>query len=211
MIELTRLNGEKFTLNALYILQVQSFPDTTIKLTTGDIIVVKESEAEVIRKTIHFYKKINVLGFRKSLEGQWLVKNRLAFSMLVMMLTIIIIALVAVIIYFKLNDESQKQSIDYIVASSWQTKEITTNTKDNQYVRIQFQIQLDNKKAKEEIEKRDFQVYDIIYNSLTEMNAEDFTSQEKIVKLEETLSNEINEILQDGEVVQIYTIEKIIQ
>ena len=43
------------------------------------------------------------------------------------------------------------------------------------------------------------------------MNAEDFTSQEKIVKLEETLSSEINEILQDGEVVQIYTIEKIIQ
>jgi len=70
MIELTRLNGEKFTLNALYILQVQSFPDTTIKLTTGDLIVVKESEAEVIRKTIDFYKKINVIGFRKSLEGQ---------------------------------------------------------------------------------------------------------------------------------------------
>lgn len=70
MIELTRLNGEKFTLNALYILQVQSFPDTTIKLTTGDLVVVKESETEVIRKTIDFYKKINVLGFRKSLEGQ---------------------------------------------------------------------------------------------------------------------------------------------
>lgn len=70
MIELTRLNGEKFTLNALYILQVQSFPDTTIKLTTGDLVVVKESEIEVIRKTIDFYKKINVLGFRKSLEGQ---------------------------------------------------------------------------------------------------------------------------------------------
>jgi len=140
-----------------------------------------------------------------------LVKNRLVFSMIVMMLTIIIIALVAVIVYFKLNDDSNKQSIDYIVASSWQTKEITTNTKDNKYVRIQFQIQLDNKKAKEEIEKRDFQVYDIIYNSLTEMNAEDFTSQKKIAQLEETLSKGINDILEDGKVVQIYTIEKIIQ
>lgn len=141
-----------------------------------------------------------------------MVKNRLLFSMLVMMLTIVIIALVAVIIYFKLNNETdKKQSIDYIVASSWQTKEITTNTKDNKYVRIQFQIQLDNKKAKEEIEKRDFQVYDIIYNSLTEMNAEDFTSQKKITQLEETLSKGINDILEDGKVVQIYTIEKIIQ
>lgn len=140
-----------------------------------------------------------------------MVKNRLVFSMIVMMLTIIIIALVAVIIYFKLHDDSNKQSIDYIVASSWQTKEITTNTKDNKYVRIQFQIQLDNKKAKKEIEKRDFQVYDIIYNALTEMNAEDFTSQKKIAQLEETLSKRINDILEDGNVVQIYTIEKIIQ
>lgn len=131
--------------------------------------------------------------------------------MVVMMLTIIIIALVAVIIYFKLNDDSKKQSIDYIVASSWQTKEITTNTNDNKYVRIQFQVQLDNKKAKGEIEKRDFQVYDIIYNSLSDMNAEDFTSKEKLAQLEETLSKEINNILEDGEVVQIYTIEKIIQ
>ncbi len=70
MIELTRLNGEKFTLNALYILQVQSFPDTTIRLTNGDLVVVKESESEVLDKTIAFYKKINILGFRKGLEGQ---------------------------------------------------------------------------------------------------------------------------------------------
>lgn len=70
MIELTRLNGEKFTLNAIYILQVQSFPDTTIKLTNGDLLVVKEKESEVLKKTIAFYKKINVLGLRKGLEGQ---------------------------------------------------------------------------------------------------------------------------------------------
>lgn len=70
MIELTRLNGEKFTLNAIYILQVQSFPDTTIKLTNGDLIVVKEKESVVLKKTIDFYKKINVLGLRKGWEGQ---------------------------------------------------------------------------------------------------------------------------------------------
>ncbi|MFA8437497.1 flagellar FlbD family protein [Pueribacillus sp. YX66] len=70
MIELTRLNGEKFTLNALYILQVQSFPDTTIKLTNGDLVVVKEKESEVIQKTMTFYKNINILGFQKGLGGQ---------------------------------------------------------------------------------------------------------------------------------------------
>lgn len=70
MIELTRLNGETFTLNALYIQQIQSFPDTTITLTNGELIVVQENETEVIRRTVAFYKQINVLGFWKGLEGE---------------------------------------------------------------------------------------------------------------------------------------------
>ena len=47
MIELTRLNGKAFTLNALYIETVESFPDTTITLTTGTKLIVLESEEEV--------------------------------------------------------------------------------------------------------------------------------------------------------------------
>lgn len=127
------------------------------------------------------------------------------------MLTIIIIGLVAVIIYFKLDSQSDNQSINDVVASSWETKEITTNTNDDQFIRIQFQIQLDNKKAKTEIEKRDFQVYDIIYNTLTSMKAEEFIENEKLAQFERSLINEINKLLDDGEVTQIYTIQKIIQ
>ncbi|MFA8437496.1 flagellar basal body-associated FliL family protein [Pueribacillus sp. YX66] len=140
-----------------------------------------------------------------------MVKNRLVFSMVVTMLTIIIIGLVAVIIYFKLDGESDKQTINDVVASSWETKEITTNTNDDQFIRIQFQIQLNNKKAKKEIEKRDFQVYDIIYSELTSMKAEEFVVNEKLAQFERSVINEINQILEDGEVTQIYTIQKIIQ
>lgn len=70
MIQLTRLNGDTFTLNALYIERIQSFPDTTITLTNGNLIVVKEPEREVIQKTIDFYRKINMLAFERRLEGQ---------------------------------------------------------------------------------------------------------------------------------------------
>lgn len=62
MIELTRLNGKTFTLNALYIENVESFPDITITLTTGRKFIVKESEEEVRKKVTDFYLQVQVLS-----------------------------------------------------------------------------------------------------------------------------------------------------
>ncbi|MGL4818592.1 MAG: flagellar FlbD family protein, partial [Bacilli bacterium] len=42
MIKLTRLNGGTFYLNALHIEQLQSTPDTTLLLSNGKVIVVRE-------------------------------------------------------------------------------------------------------------------------------------------------------------------------
>lgn len=61
MISLTQLNGNTFTLNAIYIEQIQSFPDTTITLTTGKKFVVKESEQLVADKIAEFYRGITLL------------------------------------------------------------------------------------------------------------------------------------------------------
>ncbi|WP_097148015.1 flagellar FlbD family protein [Ureibacillus acetophenoni] len=62
MIELTRLNGKPLSLNALYIETVEAFPDTTITLTTGRKVIVKESTAEVRKKVSDFYREIQVLS-----------------------------------------------------------------------------------------------------------------------------------------------------
>ncbi|WLD95160.1 flagellar FlbD family protein [Alkalihalobacillus sp. AL-G] len=62
MIELTKLNGQTFTLNAIYIEQVQAFPDTTITLTNGRKFVVKEQEQEVRKAVNAFYESISILG-----------------------------------------------------------------------------------------------------------------------------------------------------
>ena len=62
MIELTRLNGKAFTLNALYIETIESFPDTTITLTTGTKMIVLQSEEEVRKKVSAFYKDIQLLS-----------------------------------------------------------------------------------------------------------------------------------------------------
>ncbi|NLI67218.1 MAG: flagellar FlbD family protein [Bacilli bacterium] len=62
MIELERLNGDKFYLNALLIEQIQSHPDTTITLTNGKKIVVKTEEEEVVKKIKQFYREIGLYG-----------------------------------------------------------------------------------------------------------------------------------------------------
>lgn len=48
-------------LNALYIEQVQSFPDTTITLTNGKKIVVLDQEDDVMLKVTRFYREVGLL------------------------------------------------------------------------------------------------------------------------------------------------------
>ena len=62
LLELSRLNGKPFTLNALYIETVEAFPDTTITLTTGRKFIVLETEEQVRKKISIFYQHIQVLS-----------------------------------------------------------------------------------------------------------------------------------------------------
>ena len=62
MIKVTRLNGATFTLNALYIEKVESFPDTTITLTTGTKYVVLDTVDEVNSRIVEFYQAVQLLA-----------------------------------------------------------------------------------------------------------------------------------------------------
>ena len=50
MITVTRLSGETLAVNADLIKYAEAKPDTVITLTTGDVIIVRESLADVIEK-----------------------------------------------------------------------------------------------------------------------------------------------------------------
>lgn len=47
MIDVTKVNGKKFTLNSRLIETIEETPDTVITLTTGKKIIVNESRQEV--------------------------------------------------------------------------------------------------------------------------------------------------------------------
>lgn len=64
MIELTKFNGTKFTVNAEIIEFVEETPDTVISLTTGKKIIVKESRQEVVERVIAYKNAIYSIFFK---------------------------------------------------------------------------------------------------------------------------------------------------
>lgn len=61
MITLTRLNGGQFVLNADLIRTVEQTPDTMIKLTTGEHVLVRESLDEVIDRVVEYGRLLRTL------------------------------------------------------------------------------------------------------------------------------------------------------
>lgn len=61
MIIVTRLNGKKFVVNADLIKVVEENPDTTLRLTTGDVIIVKETMQEVVELAVDYGRSLRKL------------------------------------------------------------------------------------------------------------------------------------------------------
>jgi flagellar protein FlbD len=62
LVQLTKLNGKPFTLNALYIETIETMPDTIITLTNGHKYVVVEKKEKVIEIINDYYRTIQLLG-----------------------------------------------------------------------------------------------------------------------------------------------------
>ena len=58
MIQLTRLNGQVFVMNAEKIRVVESTPDTIVCCDSGEKIMVRETLAEVMRRAIDYARAI---------------------------------------------------------------------------------------------------------------------------------------------------------
>jgi len=61
MITVTRLNGTRVTVNALFIETVEETPDTIITLTTGKKIVVTEKTAELVALSQAYFRGIGLV------------------------------------------------------------------------------------------------------------------------------------------------------
>ncbi|NRD79364.1 flagellar basal body-associated FliL family protein [Bacillus sp. BRMEA1] len=102
-------------------------------------------------------------------------------------------------------------SADAIAANMVTTNPIVTDLTSGGFVQITFQIQTDSTKAKDELTKRDFQVREIAIRQMSGMTQDQVKSPAGMEKLETDMKTEINKLMQNGKVVQIYTTNKMIQ
>jgi flagellar protein FliL len=139
--------------------------------------------------------------------------NKLVMTMFILLVIIALVGTVAIIMLLNTNNQSKdsEPTIDEVLEMSVDIKEITTNLASNDFIRISFKIQTDSKDAKEELEKRDFQVNNIIILELSGLEVEEIQGKEGQLKLEETLKTKINEILQEGKVQKVYITQFLLQ
>ncbi|WP_257350043.1 flagellar basal body-associated protein FliL [Pseudalkalibacillus decolorationis] len=145
------------------------------------------------------------------------MKGKLVTTMLVIIAAISIVAVAGVFLYFNLTSDeaeteaSEKLSASELVELSVDTKELTTNLADKGFAKVQFRIQVDTQKAKKELETRMFQVQNSIIYELSGTKSEELQGPEGIQILEGELQKTINDYLEHGEVVRVYTTQKIVQ
>lgn len=139
--------------------------------------------------------------------------NKLIMTMLILLVAIALVGAVAIVMVLNLNDQDQTKepTIDEVLEATVDIPEITTNLASNDFVRISFKIQTDSKEAKEELEKRNFQINNIIILELSEKTAETIKGKEGQQQLEEDLKVKTNELMQDGKVEKVYITQFLLQ
>lgn len=142
-----------------------------------------------------------------------MAKNKLVNIMVIILIAITLIGVVAyfVITNFTKEDNQKEPTIDEILEYSIDTEELTTNLNDDSYLVIKLKIQTDSKDTKEELEKRNFQINNILIQELASMKSEQFTSKEGLLEVEELLKMRLNEIVQTGTVEKVYITNRLVQ
>lgn len=133
--------------------------------------------------------------------------------MLGLMVCIVLTAAVTFVVLDKFSKPKgdTEQTIDEVLEVSYDVPEVTTNLLSGEFVKIKFKIQMSSKKAKEEIEKRDFQVNNVIIQELVQMTHDDVREKNSIPTLESVIKNKVNELMKSGSVVRVYTTSIMVQ
>ncbi|RYI32127.1 flagellar basal body-associated protein FliL [Bacillus infantis] len=139
--------------------------------------------------------------------------NKLLMIMLFLLIAITLVGAVALVVVMKYTGgaEEKEPSIEEVLEASVDINQITTNLASDDFIRISFKVETDSKKAKEELEKRDFQVKNIIIQELSEKKAEDLQGKEGKISLQEDLKSKINSLMQNGKVESVYITESLLQ
>ena len=139
--------------------------------------------------------------------------NKLLTIMLIILVTITLIGVIVVVLLTQLDKGTNTvgPTIDEIVESSVDIPEITTNLADGSFVRITLKLQASDKKSGEELFKRDFRVKNIVIQELSEMEKESLEGKQGKIAFQNAIKSQVNELMQTGEVTQVYITSYVLQ
>ncbi len=150
-----------------------------------------------------------------------MTKLRMVLLVLITVLLLIIAAGIILLFTFGLPQEgvmrlkgsatAQELSAVDVKELTWTSPEIRTNLRSGNLVLVQYAFQVENKKAVEELELRSPQVNDAIISLLQDQTKENLLRSESSQKLREQLQNRLNQFMQEGKVVEVYTVQQIVQ
>ncbi|GAY74547.1 flagellar basal body-associated FliL family protein [Sporolactobacillus inulinus] len=141
-------------------------------------------------------------------------KSRAMNLLFTLMVLVIIGTIIVFFFIFRQQSDGKNKGtdIDEIVNHlTVDTGEITTNIKGDHFIKLDFNIQVSSKEAKEELEKRSFQVKNAVIYTVSGMTPEDLQDQQGIAQLESLIKKRVDGFLQSGTVTHVYTTEKIVQ
>nr|WGE01419.1 flagellar basal body-associated protein FliL [Bacillus velezensis] len=126
---------------------------------------------------------------------------------IILLIILIVIAGLGTARYFVVSGNSvkdKKPTIDEVVATTVSVDDITTNLKSDSIIRIGIKLETDSAKAKEELEKRDFQVKDNIISILADTSAGEIEGDKGREAFKQSLKEKVNSYLQEGKVQKVY-------
>ncbi|MFF5993322.1 flagellar basal body-associated protein FliL [Lysinibacillus sp. KU-BSD001] len=140
-------------------------------------------------------------------------KNKLLTIMLIIIAALALVGVIAFVLLTQLNKEPEvkETSIEEVLLASVDIPEIRTNLADGHYAVLQLKIQTESEDAATELTQRIFQVNNIVIQELSEMTQEDLQGKQGKILFEKAIKAKMNELMQEGEVQQVYITSFIIQ
>lgn len=133
------------------------------------------------------------------------------FKIVLVILAIIALAGISGIVYLLLDndDPDRALTIEEQVEYSFTTEEINLDLDDQRYVQLKFNILTNNSDARAEVELREFQFKNILIKETVNMTSAQL--QADLTQFEETLKTEMNKLMEEGEITDVYIVGKIVQ
>jgi flagellar FliL protein len=143
--------------------------------------------------------------------------NLLKKSMMIVgMITIICVGTFMVWYFLNAPNETKQNQddipVDELLEISIDTKMITTNLADGNFIKAKFKIVTNSKKTAQEMGKLNFRVENTIIKHINGLEKEDVIGLESFTKLEENLQNELNKEFDSKDyITRVYIVDLLVQ